>query len=180
LTLAWVGRLSEEKAPALFARTLAMLPGVHGLLIGDGPERFHVESLMRELGLSGRVRITGFTSRVADELSACGALVLTSRVEGSPLTILEAMSLEKPVIAANVGGVSEAVEDGVTGLLVRERRPQAFAAAIRRLIEDPALRRELGSAGRRRVVERFSREGMIAAYRLGFQELGVLPKQAKP
>jgi glycosyltransferase involved in cell wall biosynthesis len=165
LLLGWVGRLSEEKDPALFLYTLAKLPEAKGLLLGDGPERFRLERLIRELGLDQRVRITGFTSHVAERLAACDALVLTSRTEGSPLTILEAMSLEKPVIAADVGAVREAVEDGVTGFLVRERTPEAFAAAIQRLAIDPRLRRDLGANARLRVVDRFSIERMLGVYR---------------
>jgi glycosyltransferase involved in cell wall biosynthesis len=172
-TLGWVGRLSEEKDPLLFLRTLPELRDCRGLMIGDGPERFRAEALVRELGLRGRVRITGFTPRVADHLAACDVLLLTSRVEGSPLTILEAMSLEKPVIAADVGGVRETVEDGVTGLLVRERSPQAFAAAVRRFMADESLRRSLAESGRRRVVERYSMAAMLAAYRGGFARLGL-------
>ena len=176
--LGWVGRLSEEKDPLLFLRTLAALPACAGLMIGDGPERFHAESLIRELGLRERVRITGFTARVAESLAECDALVLTSRVEGSPLTILEAMSMEKPVVAAAVGGVSEVVQDGVTGLLVRERTPRAFAAAVRTLIQDDELRRSLGAGGRRLVVERYSLQAMLDAYREGLAGLGVLKGSA--
>jgi len=159
--LAWVGRLSEEKDPQLFVRTLTQLPSAYGLLIGDGPERFRVEALIRRLGLTGHVRITGFTRHVPELLAACDALLLTSRIEGSPLTILEAMSLAKPVIAADVGGVSEAIEDGVTGLLVRDRNPIVCAAAVRRLPGLPSL----GEQARQRVLERFSLDQMGEAYR---------------
>jgi glycosyltransferase involved in cell wall biosynthesis len=161
LLLGWVGRLSEEKDPQLFVRTLAELPEAHGLLIGDGPERFHVEALIHELGLSERACVTGFTSRVPELLSACDAQLLTSRCEGSPLTILEAMSLAKPVIAADIGAVREAVEDGVTGFLIGERTPEAFAAAVGRLAGNPGL----GDNARRRVVEHFSLERMLDVYR---------------
>ena len=161
LLLAWVGRLSEEKDPQLFVRTLARLPDARGLLIGDGPERFRLEKLIGQLGLSDRACVTGFTSRVPELLTACDALLLTSRIEGSPLTILEAMSLEKPVIAADVGAVAEAVEDGVTGFLIRERTPEAFAAAVSRLANHPAL----GANGRQRVLRKFSLNRMLEAYR---------------
>ncbi|MEZ5392779.1 MAG: glycosyltransferase [Bryobacterales bacterium] len=173
LRLGWVGRLSEEKDPALFVRTVAELSEAEGLLIGDGPERFRVERLIRELGVTDRVRITGFTVRVAERLAPLDALLLTSRVEGSPLTVLEAMSLRKPVVAADVGGVREAVEDGVTGFLVGERTPRAFAQTAERL-RDPAVRRRLGDAARQAVVERFSLEAMLEAYRGGFRFLGTL------
>ncbi|MCB9384440.1 MAG: glycosyltransferase family 4 protein [Bryobacterales bacterium] len=173
LRLGWVGRLSEEKDPALFVRTVAALPDAEGLLIGDGPERFRIEQLIRALGVADRVRITGFTDRVTERLAPLDALLLTSRVEGSPLTVLEAMSLRKPVVAADVGGVREAVEDGVTGFLVAERTQRAFAEAAGRL-RDPELRRRMGEAARRVVVERFSRTAMLAAYREGFRSLGTL------
>ena len=174
LRIAWIGRLSDEKDPALFLRALAKLPETQGILIGDGPERFRLETLIRDLGLSTRVRITGFTSRVPQLLGACDILALTSRTEGFPLTILEAMSLEKPVVAADVGAVREAVEDGVTGCLVRDRTPEGLAAAIRLLASDPALRRRLGVNARRRVVEHFSRDAMLDSYRRELKALGVL------
>ena len=161
LLLGWVGRLSEEKEPQLFVRTLAQLPEARGLLIGDGPERFRVEQSIRELGLSERLCVTGFTSRVPELVAACDALLLTSRIEGSPLTILEAMSLEKPVIATDVGAVSEAVDDGETGYLIRESTPEAFAAAVRKLSAHPAL----GPNARQRVLRDFSLTGMLDAYR---------------
>jgi glycosyltransferase involved in cell wall biosynthesis len=80
---------------------------------------------------------------------------LPSWSEGLPLVVLEAMALARPVVATPVGGTPEAVQDGSTGLLVPPRDPKALAAALQRLVDDPALRRRLGEEGRRRVVAKF-------------------------
>jgi glycosyltransferase involved in cell wall biosynthesis len=94
--------------------------------------------------------------------------VLPTRGDAFGIVFLEAMAHGTPVVASAVGGVPEVVEDGVTGVLAPPGDPDAFAEAIGRLAGDPALRRRLGEAGRRRLAERFSipraMEGMAAAY----------------
>ena len=102
---------------------------------------------------------------VADLLARADVFVLSSTSEGLPLSILEAMAAALPVVASSVGGVPEAVEDGETGLLVPPRDPVRLAAALERLLVDPALRRRLGANGRARVLERFGLEAFQAGAR---------------
>ncbi len=151
----YVGRLSEEKGvPELLEAT----DGLRRVVVGDGPLRNRVPDAVGfvppdELGL--------YYERAA-------VVVCPSRREGYGVVAREAMAYGRPVVASAVGGLSEAVEDGVTGLLVPPRDPVALRAALERLLADPALCRRMGEAGRRRARERFSWEAAtratIAAY----------------
>jgi len=113
--------------------------------------------------------LAGGRDDVAAVLARADVFVLSSTSEGLPLSILEAMAAGLPVVASSVGGVPEAVEDGATGLLVPPRDPVRLAAALERLLVDPALRRRLGSNGRERVREHFGLEAFqqahVAVYR---------------
>ncbi len=96
-------------------------------------------------------------------LRDCDLLVLPSHIEALPMVVLEAMSHQRAVLATSVGSVADAVEDGVTGLLVPPREVPALTGALERLIRDPALRREFGAAGRRRYERDFTISVMNAA-----------------
>ncbi len=166
----WVGRLSEEKDPLLFVDTVARLRelrpgGVQALMLGDGPQRLAVEAAIRRLGLEETIETLGVRDDTAEALAVSDVFVLPSRVEGSPITLLEAMGMGRAVVAADVGSVSEAVEDGRSGRLVRERSAAAFAAAAAELLESPERRRSLGAAARATVVERFNAADSADVYR---------------
>ena len=139
------------------------------MIVGDGPERARLEAEIRRLGLEGAVVLAGDRDDVAAMLARADVFVLSSTSEGLPLSILEAMAAGLPVVASSVGGVPEAVEDGETGLLVPPRDPVRLAAALERLLVDPALRRRLGSNGRERVRQHFGLEAFqqahVAVYR---------------
>jgi glycosyltransferase involved in cell wall biosynthesis len=165
-----VGRLQHPKDPFTLARALGLLRGKFtAMLVGEGPDRPRLEAEIRRLGLEQAVVLAGDRSDVADVLAGADVFVLSSTSEGLPLSILEAMAAGLPVVASSVGGVPEAVEDGDTGLLVPPRDPARLAAALERLLADPALRRRLGSNGRERVREHFGLEAFqqrhVAVYR---------------
>jgi glycosyltransferase involved in cell wall biosynthesis len=120
-----------------------------------------MEALAARLGLQGRVVFTGMRSDVPSVLSAATVSVLPSLSEGLPNAILESMAAGLPVVATRVGGTPEAVQDGVTGLLVPPRDPAALVAALRAVIEDRELAARLGQAAKRRVTEWFSLERMV-------------------
>jgi glycosyltransferase involved in cell wall biosynthesis len=151
-----VGRLQAPKDPLTLVRALATLQGrdVEALLVGDGPDRAAVEKEVRRLELES-VRLLGQRNDVAELLRTAAIFVLSTRSEGLPLSILEAMAVGLPVIASNVGGVPELVVDGETGVLVPPGDPHSLAGAIERLLGNPALLRQLGEAGRARVREHF-------------------------
>jgi glycosyltransferase involved in cell wall biosynthesis len=155
--LVTVGRLQAPKDAVTLVRALAALRGrpFEAVLVGDGPDRPAVEEEVRRLGLEPAVELLGERDDVPELLGTADVFVLSSHSEGLPLSILEAMAAGLPVVASNVGGVSEVVVDGDTGLLVPPGDAQSLAAAIERLLEDPPLCRRLGEAGRIRVAEHF-------------------------
>jgi colanic acid/amylovoran biosynthesis glycosyltransferase len=154
----YVGRLSEEKGISEFLEATQGLPRV---IVGDGPLR---DGIREAVGFVPPGELGRFYERAA--VVAC-----PSRREGYGVVAREAMAYGRPVVAAAVGGLAEAVEDGVTGLLVQPRDPTALRVAIERLLADRALRDRLGMAARARAQERFSGEvaaqATIAAYREG-------------
>jgi glycosyltransferase involved in cell wall biosynthesis len=152
-----VGRLKAPKDFMTLVRALAELPAgsFQGLIVGDGPDRAEVEAEIRRLGLEENVVLAGERSDVPELLAASDVFVLSSRSEGLPVSVLEAMAAELPVVASAVGGLAELVEDGVTGLLVPAGDERALAEALGRLVEDPEQRRSLGAAGRARAEAQF-------------------------
>jgi glycosyltransferase involved in cell wall biosynthesis len=136
----------------------------HVRLAGDGPALSAVESAVLRDGLSQRVELLGARADVPDLLARSDVFVLSSRSEGFPVSVLEAMAAGLPVVATDVGGVAEAVEDGETGFLVPTADPEAFARALDRLLVDGELRRRMGAAGRARALSLFDVSGYRAAY----------------
>jgi glycosyltransferase involved in cell wall biosynthesis len=151
-----VGRLRAPKDFTTFVRALGKLPSgsFEAVIVGEGPDRGLLEREVDALGLAGRVRLAGERRDVPDLLADADVFVLSSRSEGHPVAILEAMAAGLPVVASRVGGVPEQVSHGETGLLVEPGDPDALAAALQLLATDPALRLRLGAAGRERA-ERF-------------------------
>jgi glycosyltransferase involved in cell wall biosynthesis len=165
-----VGRLQRPKDPLTLARALGRLrTRFSAVIVGDGPDRPRLEAEIGRLGLEPAVVLVGDSGNVADLLARADVFVLSSTSEGMPLSVLEAMAAGLPVVASSVGGVPEAVDEGETGLLVPPRDPVRLAAALERLLGDPALRRRLGANGRARVLERFGlepfQEAHVDAYR---------------
>jgi glycosyltransferase involved in cell wall biosynthesis len=144
-----VGRLKAPKDFLTLIRALATLPGqaFEALIVGGGPERNAVEAEIRRLELHGRVRLAGERSDVPELLAASDVFVLSSRSEGLPVSVLEAMAAELPVVATDVGGLAELVVDGETGILVPPGDEAALSEALGRLVEDRELRRRLGGGG---------------------------------
>ena len=176
--LVTVGRLQAPKDPLTLVRALGELGGPgEAVIAGDGPDRPAVEGEVRRLGLQSVVRLAGERDDVGELLAKADLFVLSSRSEGLPLSILEAMATGLPVVASRVGGVPELVVDGETGLLVPPGDPHALAAAIERLLDDPALRRRLGTAGRTRVSEHFdlasARRAHLDLYRALLADAGL-------
>lgn len=172
--LLYVGRLSPEKDLPTLLRAFAMIdrPDVKLDLAGDGPSRTELESLVRTLALSDRVRFLGAVSDVPTRLQSARALVLPSLSEGISLALLEAMATGLPTIATRVGGNPEVVEDGSTGWLVPASDPLALARAMQQMLSEPQRAREMGRAGRARVETHFDVRKMVCAYESIYASLG--------
>lgn len=132
----WVGRLSSEKAPDLFLQALAELPpDVHGVVMGDGPMLASLQARASHTDLAGRVTFAGLVPDAAKWLAALDALALTSRTEGTPMILLEAMQAGVPIVASAVGGVPDLLSPR-EAMLTPPGSANATAAALRRILAD--------------------------------------------
>jgi glycosyltransferase involved in cell wall biosynthesis len=158
------GRLDRQKGFDVLVDALALLDGITAVVAGEGAERAALEQRAREAGVADRFLLPGSTEDVPQLLRALDVFVLPSRFEGLPLVLLEAMEAGVAIVAADVGGVAEAVVDGETALLVPPDDPDALAAAIRTLLENPELRGRLGRSAHERWQDEFDVPVMVAAY----------------
>jgi glycosyltransferase involved in cell wall biosynthesis len=172
---AWgpVGHLTAAKGVDTLIRAAVIvqrqLPGRPLVLVGDGPQGRSLRALAERLGVEAR-----FLGQREDARAICGRLevfVVASRSEGSPVAMLEAMALARPIVATSVGGIPELVEDGRSGLLVPAEDPAALAAAVLRVMLGPPLATSLGLVARRRADERDATR--VAARLLRVWQVGV-------
>ncbi len=170
--LTMVARFAAPKDHELLLRAAAQVRGEWRLrLVGDGPELDASRLLAQQLGLGRRVDFTGARDDVPEHLASSSALLLISRQEGFPLSILEGMRAGLPVLASRVGGVAEAVIPGQTGLLVDRGDQQGLSSALQRLVDEPALRASMGARGRARWEQRFTLDRMLSQTLLAYQEV---------
>jgi len=161
----WVGRMTPVK------RTENVLDGFKRLrargidatlcLVGDGPDRAGLERRAHELGIVKDTLFLGYQEDVGPLYAAFDALVLPSGNEGTPVSVIEALAAETPVVATRVGGVPDVVRDGEDGFLVEPGDSEVFAERLAELARDPALRERFGAAGRARVVPRYAVERLV-------------------
>jgi glycosyltransferase involved in cell wall biosynthesis len=155
-----VANLTPKKDHASLLDAVVRLRTAHPdlvvLLIGTGPLESDLRERVAQLGIEGNLRFLGMRDDVLDLLSGLDVFVLSSRYEGLPISMLEAMAAEVACVLTRVGGIAEAVADGREGLLVPAGDPEALARALGQVLADPALRRRLGTAARERVQREFS------------------------
>jgi glycosyltransferase involved in cell wall biosynthesis len=154
--VAIVARLVPIKDVGLFLRALAQASSAPtGIVVGDGEERADLEAQAAALGIASRCRFLGWRRDVRSIYAAADVVALTSRSEGSPVSIIEAMAAGSAVVCTDVGGVSDVVTSDVSGILVKHGDVDALAASIDRLVGDPDLRLRLGEEARRAVYPRY-------------------------
>lgn len=136
------------------------------VVAGDGPERENLIRQSDELGVADQVTFLGNQTheQVLRLMKSCLAFVLASRAEGMPLVIAEAMACGKAVVASNVDGIPEIVQDGITGILVPPNNPDALAAGLIRLYADSGLRETLSTRGKEWACREYNWEGIAARY----------------
>jgi glycosyltransferase involved in cell wall biosynthesis len=163
-----VAALRPEKNHELFLRVAAQVrlrvPGTNFLIVGEGDLRPGLEVLSRELNLSGAVHFLGNRHDVPAVLAALDVFLLTSRIEANPVSILEAMSAGKPVVAPRVGSIAESVDDGISGYLTEPNSADHAAARVIDLLENPAQASAMGSAGQQTVQRCWSLDRMVQGY----------------
>jgi glycosyltransferase involved in cell wall biosynthesis len=158
-----VARFAPQKNQQQLLEALAELRNLpfHLTFVGDGPTRGSVENTARQLQLQDRVSFLGTRMDTEQILSESSIFVLATNWEGFPITILEAMRAGLPVVATDVDGVREAVNDGVTGFLVPRNDTPALRERIRLLLNDATLRANMGAAGRKAYESEFTVAAML-------------------
>ncbi len=165
-----IGRLVPIKDLGVALAAISRLDGVHVVLVGDGECRSALEAETRRLGMADRVHFTGWWD-VPAALSDVDVVALTSRNEGTPVSLIEATAAGRPVVATRVGGVPLVVEDGVTGYLAGAGDAEGIATLIIKLLGDRGASRAMGQAGRRRALDRFGKERLLADITALYSEL---------
>jgi glycosyltransferase involved in cell wall biosynthesis len=149
-----IARLVPQKAHEVLLSATDLLvkrgyTDFHVLIVGNGELRSPLEKLRDSLSLSEWVSFLGIRSDIHNILLSCDAFVLSSDYEGLPLSILEAMAAQLPVVATDVGGNSQVVKNKMSGYLVPSQNPDALAVAMAKVLQDPAHAKLMGQAGKR-------------------------------
>lgn len=168
----WIGRMVSVKGGDVFLRALAALqvPQASAVLIGDGPDRSSLELLAAELGLEGKVRFVGGIDGAARLLPAFDVFVLSSRSEGTPIALLEAMAAGVPIVASQVGGVPDVVGGGAAELVPSDD-PDALAVALRRVLETAGPAPTMVELARRKLEGEFSTTPWLERHEVLYRSL---------
>jgi len=170
LLIGTVGSLMRRKRIGDLIRVIAALvkerrTAVKCLIVGAGPEQPRLSAEAKQYGVADQIIFAGFQADALSYINALDIFVLPSEREGLPRTALEAMLMSKPVVASRVTGSSEVVVDGQTGFLLPLGGIPEWVQALSQLADDAALRKRMGEAGRRRVLEQFSIDKYVAGTR---------------
>jgi glycosyltransferase involved in cell wall biosynthesis len=171
----FVGRLVPDKGGALLLhaakQVLNVRPKTMFVLVGEGPSRREWEALAMQLGITKQVFFAAAREDMPGVYASLDIVVLPSRVEAMPMSLLEAMAAEKPVIATRVGAVPKLITHEKTGLLLEPDDVRGLAAGILRLLEDPNLAVRLAVNGRAHAAEHFSATAMANSYRKHYEQV---------
>jgi glycosyltransferase involved in cell wall biosynthesis len=168
-----VARLAVEKdhktSIHAFSEVLKANENAILLIVGDGPLNESLRELARDLAIESSIRFLGFRQNIAELISIFDIFVLSSTSEGMSLTLLEAMASKKPIVATNVGGNPEVVQDQLTGFIVPPQNPTLMAHAISNLLKDNELAKEFGLNGYQRIKSKYSLVSMTEKYKKLYQ-----------
>jgi glycosyltransferase involved in cell wall biosynthesis len=160
-----LGRLVWQKGFEYFIRSIpALLQNIQDvkfILVGDGPLRGRLEALSKSLGIEDRLIFTGHRNDIRDIISAIDIVVIPSLLEGFPMITLEAMAMEKPIIATAIDGIFEQIANNEEGILIAPQNPMAIALAVEQLLLYPCDAQRIGKNARERVIRDFSVKKMI-------------------
>ncbi|MCH2589756.1 MAG: glycosyltransferase [Planctomycetales bacterium] len=172
--VAWIGRLDPQKDPLAAVEAFDTIANSESecrlVMAGDGPLRGRVESRIEGLGLGERVVVLGRISEVPSLMARSVALLLTSRWEGMPNVVLEAMAAARPVVTRPVHGIGDLVEDGQTGLVVPNDQTALLGEALLALLAKRDVAEAMGQRGRKVVAEQYSLETMVSRYEAVWQQ----------
>lgn len=172
----YVGRIAHRKGVADLVEAAAEVTASHDVdfkFVGKGPLEDEMHAKAADLGVDDRTQFLGHVDRerLLGLFAGATAFVLPSHYEGLPTTMLEAMAAGAPVVATDVSGVPDVIDDGENGLLVPPREPARLAAGVTRLLDDSNLRERLSTAGRRTIVEGYTWESIGAEFEALYREL---------
>ncbi len=163
-----VARLHPQKGIDILIDSVAILLNkgidIKALIVGDGPIKEKLFNYVNQKGIKNNIVFTGFRKDVCQYLALMDIFVLPSRWEGFGISAVESMAMGIPVVASNVGGISEIVDNGITGFLINPDEPQAFSNAIYKLLENPLRRKKFGEAGKNRYNASFRASTMSKCY----------------
>lgn len=172
-----VGTVANFSAPkgypdliAAAERVLRERPGVRFVFAGDGPLWGSMQEMVRQKGLEDRILFTGSRRDIPDFLAALDVFVFGSLWEGMPNVVMEAMAMEKPIAATPAGGIPELIDHGQNGLLVPLRNPEAMAAALFKLLDDPAYAAALGRSARKKIEQVFTLPVTVEAHEVFYRK----------
>lgn len=173
--VASLGRLVEQKGHDVFLNAFALLgkkvPSAQAVVVGDGPLKIVLENMASRPDMGGRAHVLPSRNDVCNILEAASILVIASRSESIPLLLYDAMAMARPIVATAVGGIPEVLENGVNGLLVPPENPEALAAALERLLADPAFALSLGQRARQCVLDRYDIKHCVQEMQLTYSNL---------
>jgi glycosyltransferase involved in cell wall biosynthesis len=181
VVVGWIGRLIPIKGADVFLRAVAQLTALPMTvsIIGDGSERPRLEELARAEGISDRVRFHGTVPHAARYMSAFDVFALSSRSEGTPVTLLEAMAARVPLVVTGVGGIPDVVGPA-EAIVVSSEDAGALAQAIHSVIQNPAAATGRAEAAARRLHENFGIERWIDAHDRVYNLIASNRRAARP
>ncbi len=170
-----IGRLTYEKGHEFLLKSVPKVseafPRTKFVLVGDGQLKLKLENLARELEISQNCMFLGFRDDIQEVLSSFDVFVLPSIMEGHPIAILEAMAMAKPIVASDIDGIREQVENGRTGILIPPGDPKALAEGINQLLKDRFQAHKFGMEARKQVEEIFDIRRQVALHEEVYKDL---------